>query len=76
MAHSQKMRRQCAPIDDLYDYAAALPRRQAGRHAQADQGEWIVTDDWPEQVPVSEAEVDAFEAWFGDLFEELFLTRH
>jgi hypothetical protein len=33
-----------------------------------------VTDDWPEDVPVTEAEVDVFVAWFGDLFDELFST--
>lgn len=26
----------------------------------------------PESVPVTEAEVDVFERWFGDLFDELF----
>jgi hypothetical protein len=35
-----------------------------------------VTDDWPEDVPVTEAEIEVFEAWFGDLFDELFSTRH
>jgi site-specific DNA recombinase len=29
---------------------------------------WTVTDDWPEDVPVTEAEIEVFEAWFGDLF--------
>lgn len=33
---------------------------------------WTVTDDWPEDVPVTEAEIDAFEAWFGGLFDDLF----
>jgi hypothetical protein len=32
-------------------------------------------DDWPEHIPVTEAEVDVFEAWFGDLFAELFGPR-
>ena len=32
---------------------------------------WTVTDDWPEDVPVTEAEIEVFEAWFGDLFDEL-----
>ena len=36
----------------------------------------IVKDDWPEDVPVTEAEFEVFEAWFGDLFDELFSTRH
>ena len=35
-----------------------------------------MTDDWPDEVPIIEAEIDVFEAWFGDLFGELFLTRH
>jgi hypothetical protein len=35
-----------------------------------------VKDDWPEDVPVTEAEIEVFEAWFGDLFDELFSTRH
>jgi hypothetical protein len=30
-----------------------------------------VTDDWPDPVPIADAEVDVFEAWFG-LFDELF----
>jgi len=31
-----------------------------------------VTDDWPEDVPVAEAEIAVFEAWFGEMFDELF----
>jgi hypothetical protein len=30
-----------------------------------------VTDDWPEYIPVTEAEITVFEAWFGDILEEL-----
>jgi hypothetical protein len=37
-----------------------------------DLSTWTVTDDWPERVPVTSAEVDVFEAWFGDVFDELF----
>jgi hypothetical protein len=43
-----------------------------GRPPKHDLSTWTVTDDWPERVPVTEAEVDVFEAWFGDLFDELF----
>ena len=51
-----------------------LPRRNAalGRPPKHDLSAWTVTDDWPERVPVTDAEVDVFEAWFGDLFDELF----
>jgi len=30
-----------------------------------------VADDWPQEVPITEAEIEVFEAWFGDLFDEL-----
>ena len=57
--------------DNLYDYADP-PTRRSGRPPKHDLATWTVTDDWPERVPVTDAEVDVFEAWFGDLFDELF----
>lgn len=33
---------------------------------------WRVVDDWPERVPVTDREVDVFEAWFGDILDDLF----
>jgi len=44
----------------------------AGRPPKHDLSAWIVTDDWPKPIPVTEAEIDVFEAWFGDLFDEMF----
>jgi hypothetical protein len=64
-----------ALADDLYDYARP-PARRPGRPAPDDPTTWTVKDDWPEDVPVTEAEIEVFEAWFGDLFDELFSTRH
>jgi hypothetical protein len=43
-----------------------------GRAPKHDLTTWTVTDDWPERVPVTAAEVDVFEAWFGDILDELF----
>ena len=60
-----------APIDDLYDYARARARRGRRRKERV-LVTWAVTDDWPKDVPVTKAEIDVFEAWFGDLFDELF----
>jgi len=60
----------CGDLDDLYDYARPGPPR-AGRKPKA-APEFVVTDDWPERVPVTEAEIDVFERWFGDLFDEMF----
>lgn len=43
-----------------------------GRPPKYDLSTWTVTDDWPDPVPVTEAEIAVFERWFGDLFDELF----
>jgi len=80
MARAHKSRRQNiaasdeAP-DNLYDYVRP-PARCRRRPAPEDPTTWTVKDDWPEDVPVTEAEIEVFEAWFGDLFDELFSTRH
>lgn len=74
MPPSQESRRRRVPADaqcdDLYDYARA-PARPGRRRAKRDRT-LTVTDDWPEDVPVTEAEIAVFEAWFGELFDELF----
>jgi len=43
-----------------------------GHPPKHDVEAWTVTDDWPSPVPITDAELDVFEAWFGDLFDELF----
>ena len=78
MARSQESWRRCsAPLarglGDLQGYARR-PTHRARRSRKAHPIDWTVTDDWPEDVPVTEAEVDVFEAWFGDLLDELFST--
>jgi hypothetical protein len=61
--------------DDLYDYLHPRICRR-GRPAKQVQSRWTVTDEWPDEVPITEAEIEVFEAWFGDLFDELFSIRH
>jgi hypothetical protein len=56
--------------DDLYIVPSPWPR--VGWPVKHDVETWAVTDDWPDHVPVTEAELDVFEAWFGDIFDELF----
>ena len=59
-----------AQLEALLGYPWPFP----GRPPKHDLSAWTVTDDWPNQVPVTDAEVDVFERWFGDLFDELFDT--
>jgi hypothetical protein len=58
--------------DDLYGYVRTEAWPRAGRPEKCDFRDWTVSDDWSQDVPVTEKELDVFEAWFGDLFDELF----
>lgn len=42
------------------------------RRPKHDVSTWIVTDDWPDEVPITEAEIEVFERHFGDVFDEMF----
>ena len=55
-------------LEALLGYPWPFP----GRPGKHDLSTWTITDDWPDQVPVTEAEVKVFERWFADLFDELF----
>ncbi|MHB2166527.1 hypothetical protein [Alsobacter sp. R-9] len=60
--------------DDLYSYddEPAPTRQRRNSLLDAIDGEnFSVTDDWPDDVPVTEAEIEVFERWFGDVFDEL-----
>lgn len=63
--------------DDLYDYLdGPAPRIRPPRRAPSPRIFHVealpVTDDWPEDVPVTEAEIDVFERYFGDVLDRLF----
>lgn len=57
---------------DLYDYAFLAEPKPRGRPVTDDLSSCRVTDDWPDDVPVTPEEVDVFESWFGDLLDEMF----
>jgi hypothetical protein len=73
-ANLRQDRRRCAApgtlADDLVIQDETWPR--IGRPPKHGLETWRVIDDWPARVPVTEAEIDMFEAWFGDLFDEFF----
>lgn len=56
--------------DNLYIYAETRPPRRRARPSPT-PAPMTVTDDWPEYMPVTEAKIAVFEAWFGDILEEL-----
>lgn len=73
-SRAQGRGRRCKSVaipGDFYDYVQT-PERRPGRPVKHDLDAWTVTDDWPQHVPVTEREVDVFEAWFGDILDELF----
>lgn len=64
--------------DDLFDYdEEPAPTRQPRRSLfdTIDGENFSVTDDWPDDVPVTEAEIEVFERWFGDVFDELLSSK-
>lgn len=58
--------------DDLHDYAnRTVPRRAASRTGK-DDAPIVVTDDWPEQVPIGDAELRVIEGHMRDELDKLF----
>jgi hypothetical protein len=68
-SHSRRVRPPTASerLEALLGYPWPFP----GRPPKHDLTR-TVTDDWPHPVPVTEAEIEVFEQWFGDMFDELF----
>ncbi|HMM62880.1 MAG TPA: hypothetical protein PKD01_02040 [Mesorhizobium sp.] len=63
--------------DDLYDYAGdraqIAPRLRRAPSPRIFHVENLpVTDNWPDDIPVTEAEIDVFERYFGDMLDRLF----
>ena len=51
----------CIPIE---------PWPRIGLPPKHDLEAWRVTDGWPDPVPITDPELNVFEAWFGDVFDE------
>ena len=62
--------------EDLYDYDdEPAPRFGSPRGSPPDAFDvekLPVIDDWPEKVPITEAEIDIFERYFGHVLDRLF----
>jgi hypothetical protein len=75
----RERRRRPPPLvlpDDLYDYAEDRHSGSGPPLGSHEGGTGIghvaIIDDWPDDVPVTEAEVDIFERYFGDVLDRLF----
>jgi hypothetical protein len=77
MALPRKLRRR-APrrwaecSDDLFDYTNAAAPRRSSRRSRKDDGPIVVTDDWPEHVPIGDAELRAIEGHMRQELDKLF----
>ncbi len=66
--HAKRLRTESEQLEELLGYPWPFP----GRPPKHDLTTWTVTDDWPDPGPVIGTELEVFERWFGDLFDELF----
>jgi len=60
--------------EDLYDYARP-PAPRARRSSLRLEGAITVTDDWPEIVPITDAELRVMESHFAEELDKLFGLR-
>lgn len=60
-------------LDDLHDYIQPYPQ---GRFSQASRtpkdGSIVVSDDWPEQIPIGDAELRVIEGYLREELDALF----
>ena len=70
------VKRKAAEAGDLYDYLPerrSTPRASARSEPAVDRNCVIrVQDDWPDIVPITEAELRVVEGHLGDILDELF----
>lgn len=66
-------RRWTEGLEDLHDYIQPHPQRHASaRSRAANLDPIIVTDDWPEQVPIGDAELRVIESHLCKELDALF----
>lgn len=76
MASKRKRLRRAIPtdigiLDDLHDYSRP-PLKRTSRGRADEDVQIVVTDDWPEFVPITEAELRVMESHFAEELDELF----
>jgi hypothetical protein len=77
MALSRKCRRRISPgwsdnLEDLHDYIPSIARMRASPQARRAPEPIVVTDDWPDQVPITDTELRIIEGHLADELDALF----
>ncbi|QCI93955.1 hypothetical protein FA702_10615 [Novosphingobium sp. EMRT-2] len=77
MALPRKLRRRqprrwAEDLDDLFDYTNRVAPRRVSRRVRCDDGPIVVTDDWPDQVPIGDTELRAIEGHMRLELDKLF----
>lgn len=73
-AHSRSLSEgQAAELLDLTDYVQPTRPRRTTRRASGK--DLVVTDDWPDLVPITERELRVIEAHFADFLDGVFGPR-
>lgn len=62
------------PID-LYDYTCLLRSSRAAHPSHEAPAPIIVTDDWPQEVPINDPELRVIEGYFAEELDELLGPR-
>ena len=77
MALSRRRRRRISPgwsqdLDDLHDYIPTAVQMRASHRNRPVPDPIVVTDDWPDQVPITDAELRIIEGHLADELDALF----
>jgi hypothetical protein len=77
MAHPRRAHQQVsAGGNAIGDGVGGLRRYHSASRTINAADEIAVTDDWPEDIPVTAAEVDVLEMYLGDMLDAFLRPRH
>ena len=77
MVQQRRERRKIASVDDRNDDGVrALTRYDSSQRKVQVAEKIVITDDWPEDIPITQAEVDIVVSFLGDLLDAFLRSRH
>jgi hypothetical protein len=76
MVHPRRARRQNTPVRAESRGDVCVRKEYDSLSRRATLVDQIVIDDWPEEVPITAAEIDVLDAFLGDLLDAFLRPRH